>query len=72
MITSTRSRKQRSSMSILRAAALATPAVLALVELVAGAISQQLLTNEVVSLREWAGGVLIIVGAYLAARAAMK
>lgn len=47
-------------------------AVLALIELVAGALSQQLLTDEVVSVREWAGGVLIIVGAYLAARASSK
>jgi len=44
-------------------------AVIALIELVAGAISQQLLTNEIVTMREWAGGVLIVVGAYLAARA---
>lgn len=47
-------------------------AVLALIELVAGAVSQQLLTDEVVSLREWAGGALIILGAYLAARAASR
>lgn len=47
-------------------------AVLALIELVAGAISQQLLTDEAVSIREWAGGVLIVVGAYLAARASAK
>lgn len=45
-------------------------AVLALIELVAGAVSQQLLTDEVVSLREWIGGILIVVGAYLSARAA--
>jgi drug/metabolite transporter (DMT)-like permease len=45
-------------------------AVLALVELVAGALSQQLLTDEIVSLREWAGGALILVGAYLSAGAA--
>jgi drug/metabolite transporter (DMT)-like permease len=44
-------------------------AVIALVELVAGAVSQQLLTNEIVTMREWIGGVLIVVGAYLAARA---
>jgi len=43
-------------------------AVLALIELVAGAVSQQLLTNEVISLREWLGGALILVGAYLSAR----
>ena len=47
-------------------------AVLALIELVAGAISQQLLTNEVVTGREWVGGVLIVAGAYLAARASAK
>jgi drug/metabolite transporter (DMT)-like permease len=45
-------------------------AVLALIELVAGAVSQQLLTDEVVTLREWIGGALIVVGAYLSARAA--
>jgi len=45
-------------------------AVLALIELVVGAVSQQLLTDEVVSAREWAGGGLILIGAWLAARAA--
>ncbi|MDH5513157.1 MAG: DMT family transporter [Gammaproteobacteria bacterium] len=44
-------------------------AVLALIELVAGAVSQQLLTDEVVSVREWIGGGLIVLGAYLSARA---
>jgi len=44
-------------------------AVLALIELVAGAVSQQLLTDEVVSAREWAGGALILIGAWLSARA---
>jgi drug/metabolite transporter (DMT)-like permease len=44
-------------------------AVLALIELVAGAVSQQLLTDEIVSGREWAGGGLILIGAWLAARA---
>ena len=44
-------------------------AVLALIELVTGAVSQQLLTSEVISLREWLGGGLILVGAYLSARA---
>lgn len=43
-------------------------AVLALIELVAGAVSQQLLTDEVVSIREWVGGGLIVLGAYLSAR----
>jgi drug/metabolite transporter (DMT)-like permease len=47
-------------------------AVLALIELVAGAIAQQWLTEESVSAREWAGGVLIVCGAYLAARAGAK
>jgi len=46
-------------------------AVLALIEIVAGAVSQQLLTDELVSAREWAGGVLIMVGAWFAARATM-
>ncbi|MBI3570039.1 MAG: DMT family transporter [Gammaproteobacteria bacterium] len=44
-------------------------AVLALIELVAGAVSQQLLTDEVVTIREWVGGGLIVLGAYLSARA---
>jgi drug/metabolite transporter (DMT)-like permease len=44
-------------------------AVIALVELIAGAVSQQLLTDEVVTVREWVGGGLIVIGAYLAARA---
>jgi len=43
-------------------------AVILLFELIVGALSQQLLTDEVVTLREWAGGSLIVVGAYLAAR----
>ncbi|MHB8727491.1 MAG: DMT family transporter [Sulfuricaulis sp.] len=47
-------------------------AVIALVELVAGAISQQLLTNEVVTMREWIGGGLIVLGAYLSARASLS
>jgi drug/metabolite transporter (DMT)-like permease len=47
-------------------------AVLALIELVAGALSQQLLTDETVSLREWAGGALILAGAYLSIRAASR
>jgi drug/metabolite transporter (DMT)-like permease len=47
-------------------------AVLALIELVAGAISQQLLTDEIVTPREWIGGCLIVLGAYLTARAAAK
>jgi drug/metabolite transporter (DMT)-like permease len=43
-------------------------AVITFVELVAGAISQQLLTDETVSALEWIGGALIVAGAYLAAR----
>jgi len=43
-------------------------AVIVLVELIAGAVSQQLLTDEIVTAREWAGGTLIALGAYLAAR----
>jgi drug/metabolite transporter (DMT)-like permease len=45
-------------------------AVILLFELIVGALSQQLLTDELVTLREWVGGALIVVGAYLAARAA--
>jgi drug/metabolite transporter (DMT)-like permease len=45
-------------------------AVILLFELIVGALSQQLLTDEIVTLREWTGGALIVVGAYLAARAA--
>lgn len=44
-------------------------AVLALIELVVAAVSQQLLTNEVVTAREWWGSVLIVVGAVMVARA---
>ncbi len=44
-------------------------AVIMLFELVAGALSQQILTYEHVGAREWAGGVLIITGAYLSALA---
>ncbi len=43
-------------------------AVILLFELVAGAVSQQLLSNEVVTLTEWAGGALIVLAAYLSAR----
>lgn len=44
-------------------------AVILLFEVIVGALSQQLLTDEIVTLREWTGGMLIVVGAYLAARA---
>ncbi|TAM45588.1 MAG: hypothetical protein EPN55_07790 [Gammaproteobacteria bacterium] len=47
-------------------------AVISLIELVAGAVSQQLLTDEVVTVREWVGGSLIIFGAYLASRTTSK
>jgi len=43
-------------------------AVILLFELVAGALSAQLLTNEVVLLQEWWGGGLILAAGYLAAR----
>lgn len=43
-------------------------AVILLFELVAGAVSSQLLTNEVVSLAEWLGGGLIVTAAYLSTR----
>jgi drug/metabolite transporter (DMT)-like permease len=43
-------------------------AVILLFELVAGAISSQLLTDEVVLAREWIGGVMIVTAAWLAAR----
>lgn len=43
-------------------------AVILLFELVAGAVSQQLLSNEVVTLTEWVGGALIVLAAYLSAR----
>ncbi|MBE9515517.1 MAG: DMT family transporter [Proteobacteria bacterium] len=43
-------------------------AVILLFELVAGAISQQLLTDEVLSMREWVGGTAIIAAAYVSAK----
>ncbi len=43
-------------------------AVILLFELVAGAVSSLLLTDEVILLREWIGGVMIILAAWLAAR----
>ena len=42
-------------------------AVILLFELVAGAVSSLLLTDEVIQLREWLGGGLIIIAAYVAA-----
>lgn len=47
-------------------------AVITFVELVAGAISQALLTEEVVTPRDWIGGALIVLGAYLAARVSAR
>jgi len=47
-------------------------AVITFVELIAGAVSQALLTDEVVALREWIGGALIVAGAYGAVRAAPR
>jgi drug/metabolite transporter (DMT)-like permease len=44
-------------------------AVITLVELMAGAMSQALLTDEIVSVREWFGGALIVIGALVATRA---
>lgn len=52
------------------ASAINRSAVISLIELVAGAVSQQLLTDEIVIVTEWVGGALIVVGAYLSARAA--
>ncbi|NOX42837.1 MAG: DMT family transporter [Gammaproteobacteria bacterium] len=42
--------------------------VLLIFELVAGAISSQLLTDEIVLAKEWVGGILIVFAAYLSAR----
>lgn len=47
-------------------------AVILLFELVAGAVSSQLLTDEIISPWEWAGGLLIVVAAYLAATSQIK
>jgi drug/metabolite transporter (DMT)-like permease len=43
-------------------------AVILLFELVAGAVSQQLLSDEVMTLTEWVGGALIVLAAYLSAK----
>jgi len=40
-------------------------AVILLFELVAGAVSSQWLTNEIVTTTEWFGGALIVLAAYL-------
>jgi drug/metabolite transporter (DMT)-like permease len=47
-------------------------AVITFVELVAGAVSQAWLTDEVVTAREWFGGALIVLGAFLAARVSAR
>lgn len=47
-------------------------AVILLFELVAGAVSAQLLTDEIVSSVEWFGGGLIMLAAYLSARASAR
>jgi len=44
-------------------------AVILLFELVIGAVSSVLLTDEQVLMQEWAGGVLILVAAWFSARA---
>lgn len=44
-------------------------AVILLFEIVAGAISAQLLTDEILLPREWLGGLLILAAAYVSARA---
>lgn len=43
-------------------------AVILLFEIVTGAISQQLLTDEVMTMTDWAGGGLIVAAAYVSAR----
>jgi drug/metabolite transporter (DMT)-like permease len=47
-------------------------AVILLFELVASAVSSQLLTEEIVLPREWLGGALIALGAYLSARSHLE
>jgi drug/metabolite transporter (DMT)-like permease len=46
--------------------------VILLFELVVGAVSSLLLTDEQVLLQEWLGGALILVAAYLAAHAHVR
>ncbi len=46
-------------------------AVIFLFEIVAGAVSAMLLTDEVVTFREWAGGLLVIIAAWMTANEAM-
>jgi len=47
-------------------------AIIMLFELVASAVSSQLLTSEIVQPREWLGGALITLAAYFAARAHLE
>ncbi len=47
-------------------------AIIMLFELVAGAVSSQWLTDEVVTMTEWLGGALIVLGAWFAARGAAE
>ena len=47
-------------------------AVILLFEIVAGAVSAQLLTNEIVLLREWVGGGFVMLAAYMSAHAHIK
>ena len=47
-------------------------AVILLFELVAGAVSAQWLSNEVIAPKEWIGGSLILVAGYFSARAMMR
>lgn len=47
-------------------------AVILLFELVAATISSQLLTEEIIQLKEWVGGTFIIIAAYVSARSFME
>lgn len=47
-------------------------AIILLFEIVAGAVSSLLLTDEVIQAREWIGGGLVIVAAYFSARTKIK
>ncbi len=43
-------------------------AIILLFEIIAGAVSSQLLTSEVISLQEWIGGALVMLAAFLSAK----
>lgn len=47
-------------------------AIILLFEIVVGAISSILLTNEIIQLREWIGGALVMLAAYLTATSQIK